>query len=123
MFNDDALSLDRQNCQKGNSIMSKNETLARIQEIGLLAVAKSLLSVSAYHYSKEDIGRADYTFMMPRRPQIYLNLDLKQMGVGGVDSWTPNAYPLESYRIRSDQPHTYQFRLTPVSGDFSSLVN
>ncbi len=87
--------------------------------VGLLAVGSPLLSVSAYHYPKNEIEHADYSFKMPRHPQIYLNLDFKQMGVGGVDSWTANAYPLAPYRIPADQPYSYKYRLSPISGDFS----
>ena len=29
---------------------------------------------------------ADYSFELPRRAEVYLNLDLAQMGVGGIDS-------------------------------------
>jgi beta-galactosidase len=57
---------------------------------------------------------------MLRHPEIYLNLDLRQMGVGGVDSWSPNANPLEPYRIPSDRPYSYRYRLSPVSGDYSA---
>ena len=42
------------------------------------------------------------------------------MGVGGVDSWSENAFPLPTYRIPSGQPYSYKYRLTPVSGDFSA---
>jgi beta-galactosidase len=91
--------------------------------MGLLAVGSPLLSVSAYHYPKDEIESVDYTFRMTRQMQIYLNLDLKQMGVGGVDSWSPNAYPLNPYRIRSNQSYSYKYRLIPVSGDFSKLIH
>ncbi len=80
--------------------------------IGLRASGYNL-SVSAYHYSKREMERADYTFRMTRQPQVYLNLDLRQMGVGGTDSWTPDAYPLDAYRIHGDQPHSFKYRLTP----------
>jgi beta-galactosidase len=86
--------------------------------IGLRAVGFPLLSISAYHYSKNDIEEVDYTFKLVRRPQVYLNLDLKQMGVGGVDSWSERAIPLTKYRIDSNKPHTYRYRLMPISGDF-----
>ena len=90
--------------------------------VGLLAVGAPLLSVSAYHYPKSEIEEADYTFKLSRRPQVYLNLDLRQMGVGGVDSWSTNALPLEPYRIPSDRPYSYSYRLTPFSGDYSALL-
>jgi beta-galactosidase len=59
--------------------------------------------------------RAAYTFQMRRHPEIYLNLDLKQMGAGGIDSWSSNAWPMQPYRIPSDQPYTYTYRLSPVA--------
>ena len=90
--------------------------------VGLLAVGAPALSVSAYHYPKDEIEEADYTFRLTRRPQVYLNLDHKQMGVGGVDSWSENAFPLPPYRIAGDQPYSYKYRLTPVTGDFSALT-
>jgi beta-galactosidase len=84
--------------------------------IGLRAKG-SPLSMSAYHYTKSDMEQADYTFRMARRPQIYLNLDHRQMGVGGIDSWTPNAFPGEFSRIRGDEPHTYRYHLEPIAGN------
>jgi beta-galactosidase len=87
---------------------------------GLLAVGSPLLSIGAYHYSKDDIESAGYFFKLPRKPQVYLNLDLKQMGVGGVDTWSQNAFPLPAYRISSDQTYSFRYRLTPIAGDFAA---
>ncbi len=36
--------------------------------------------------------------------EVFLNLDWKQMGVGGIDSWSPNAWPIKAYRIDPTQP-------------------
>jgi beta-galactosidase len=91
-------------------------TLTNRDGIGLHAKG-SPLSVSAYHYTKGDMEQSDYTFRMARRPQIYLNLDHRQMGVGGIDSWTPNAFPVEFSRIRGDEPHSYRYHLEPVAGN------
>jgi beta-galactosidase len=44
-----------------------------------------------------------------------LNLDLKEMGAGGIDSWSPNAYPMTPYRIPSDQEYRYSYRFAPVA--------
>jgi beta-galactosidase len=82
--------------------------------IGLRAEGAPTLSVSAAHASKDDIEATDFAFKLPRRAEIYLNLDMMQMGVGGVDSWSRNAYPLGPYRIDPAKPHAYSFRLVPV---------
>jgi len=86
----------------------------------LLAVGAPTLSVAARHFSKDDMERAGYTFQMQPHAEIFLNLDWKQMGVGGIDSWSSNALPMEPYRIPSGQAYSYRYRLTPVQGDFSA---
>src|SRR5580765_4559438 len=72
------------------------------------------LSVAARHFAKDDIGRARYTWQMPRREQVFLNLDWKQMGVGGIDSWSPNAWPLAPYRLDGSQARSFKYRLSPI---------
>jgi beta-galactosidase len=105
--------------ENSNKVDVRWVALTNQDDIGLLAVGSPLLSVSAYHYTKNQIGRSDYTFRMTRQPQVFLNLDLIQMGVGGVDSWSANAFPLAPYSIPSDQAYSYRYRLTPIGGDFS----
>ncbi len=106
--------------ENGNKTDVRWVALTNAQGVGLLAVGAPTLSVSARHYTKEEMDRAGYTFMMQRRPQIFLNLDWKQMGVGGIDSWSQNAYPMTPYRLPSGQEYSYKFRLTPVAGAFAA---
>ncbi len=107
--------------ENSNKVDVRWVALTNQKGIGLLAVGAPVLSVSAHHYPKDEIEGADYSFKLARRPQVSLNLDYKQMGVGGVNSWSENAFPLPPYRIASDQPYSYKYRLTPISGDFSEL--
>jgi len=79
-----------------------------------MAVGSPSLSVSARHYTKADLEGAAYTFQMRKHPETFLNLDGIQMGSGGIDSWSLNAYPMTPYRIDPGQPHQYRYRLTPV---------
>lgn len=106
--------------ENGNKTDVRWVALTNAQGVGLLAVGAPALSVGASHFSKEDIERAAYTFQMQRHPEIFLNLDWKQMGAGGIDSWSPNAYPMAPYRIAGDQPYSYRYRLTPVEGVFTA---
>jgi beta-galactosidase len=82
---------------------------------GFRAEGMPLLSVAAHHVSASDIEPAAYSYALPVRTEIYLNLDMAQMGVGGIDSWSRLAYPMEPYRIAGDRPHEYKFRLVPVA--------
>jgi beta-galactosidase len=102
--------------ENGNKTDVRWIELTGANGIGLRAEGAPTLSVAAAHATKADIETTDYAFKLPRRAEIYLNLDMQQMGVGGVDSWSPDAYPLPPYRIAADQPHQYRFTLVPVSG-------
>jgi beta-galactosidase len=106
--------------ENGNKTDVRWVALTNAQGLGLLAVGAPTLSVAARHFTKDDMERAGYTFQMQRHPEIFLNLDWKQMGVGGIDSWSPNALPMEPYRIPSGQAYSYRYRLSPVQGDFAS---
>ncbi|MCL4793850.1 MAG: DUF4981 domain-containing protein [Bryobacteraceae bacterium] len=81
---------------------------------GLRITGEAPLSVAARHVSKEDMESAAYSFMLPRRPQVFLNVDRQQMGVGGVDSWSVNALPLEKYRIPGGEAWRFSYRIVPV---------
>jgi beta-galactosidase len=100
--------------ENGNKTDVRWVTFTNADGVGLRAAGLPLLSVSAAHASTRDIEAVEYSMQLPRRPEIYVNLDLRQMGVGGVDSWSRNAWPLEPYRIPADQAYSYRYRLTPI---------
>jgi beta-galactosidase len=85
---------------------------------GLLAVGDPLLSANALHASTEDLFAATqmenfYPYQLPERKTVTLNLDLKQRGVGGDDSW--GAPPHADYRL-SLWPMSYRYRLHVLRG-------
>lgn len=80
---------------------------------GLLVVADSLLSMSAWPYTEENIRSARHTYRLRDAGYITLNIDLAQMGVGGNDSWSDVAAPLEQYRIPA-RAYQYRFYLLPL---------
>jgi beta-galactosidase len=79
---------------------------------GLLVVADSLLSMSAWPYTEENIVAARHTNKLKDAGLITLNIDLVQMGVGGNDSWSDVAAPLPEYQIPSKN-YRYSFYLQP----------
>ncbi|HEV8271721.1 MAG TPA: glycoside hydrolase family 2 TIM barrel-domain containing protein [Chitinophagaceae bacterium] len=81
---------------------------------GLLIVADSLLSMSAWPYTEENIESAKHTNKLKVADYITLNIDLVQMGVGGNDSWSEVAAPLEQYQIKA-QPYHYSFYIVPFN--------
>jgi beta-galactosidase len=81
---------------------------------GLLAVGMPLLSVSAWPYTMEDLERAKHVHELPRRDTVTVNLDLKQMGVGGDDGWTERARPHPEHTLPV-KTYGYRFCLRPFS--------
>ncbi len=108
--------------ENGNKVDVRWVALTNAKGVGLLASGMPLLSVGAKHFTKQEMEDAGYTFEMPRHGEVFLNLDGKQMGAGGIDSWSPNALPLPPDRLQGDEPHSFRYRLTPVSGDFSAKL-
>jgi beta-galactosidase len=81
---------------------------------GLLIVADSLLSMSAWPYTERNIEEAKHTNKLKVAEYITLNIDLVQMGVGGNDSWSDVAAPLEQYQIKPGSYH-YSFYIVPFN--------
>ena len=83
----------------------------------ILFLSAIVFSVNAQNYTIEDIdayeeGENKHTIDVKKRDLVTLNLDYKQMGVGGNDSW--GAKPLDLYLMK---PRTYMYRfiLRPFS--------
>ena len=92
--------------------------------VGLMAVGMPLLNVSAWPYTMDDLEKAKHINELPRRDTVTVNLDYRQMGVGGDDGWTPNARPHTEFRLPA-KPYRYSFRLrpfTPAMGDIETLA-
>jgi beta-galactosidase len=103
--------------ESGNKTDVRWVALTDDQGIGLLAVGMPLLSVSANHYLMDDFENGPekeqrHATDLKKRGLVTLNLDYKQMGVGGDDSW--GARPHDKYTLFPKE-YTYQFRLRPFS--------
>jgi len=71
------------------------------------------LSVSAWPYKTADLESARHTHELPTSDTITLNIDHKQMGVGGDNSW--GARPHAEYLLPARE-YTYSFTLQAVGG-------
>jgi beta-galactosidase len=99
--------------ESGNKVDVRWVALTNQRGAGLLAIAdpSQLLSVNAIHHTADELISAEHPFQLPPRESVVLNLDLRQQGVGGDDSW--GAWPHEQYRIPCTA-HKYSFRLRPL---------
>lgn len=98
--------------ENGNRTDVRWMFLADQQENGILVVADSLLSMSAWLYTEKNINEAKHTNELKKSGFITLNIDLIQMGIGGNDSWSPVAQPIEKYQIPAKN-YSYSFYLLP----------
>lgn len=93
---------------------------------GLLVTGDQLLSSSVWQFRMEDLDHPGAQY--PNRHAtdvksldlITLNIDLKQMGVGGDNSW--GALPHPPYQIYPGNTYKYRFRLTPFSKEDGSPI-
>lgn len=79
-----------------------------------------VLSMSAWPYTQENLSGASHTYELKDPGFLTINIDLIQMGVGGNDSWTLVAQPLEQYQIKSGD-YQYSFYLIPFTGSKNEL--
>ncbi len=100
--------------ENGNRTDIRWMLLSNNKQEGLLVVADSLLSMSVSPYTDENVQNAKHTNKLKDAGFINLNIDLVQMGVGGNDSWSNVAAPLEQYQIKA-QPYNYSFYLLPYT--------
>ncbi len=87
---------------------------------GVLMVGNEPLSMSVWPYTEENINEAKHTYDLKNPGYLTLNIDLKQMGVGGNDSWSPVSAPLEKYQIPSKN-YEYSFYISPFNLSKSGL--
>jgi beta-galactosidase len=104
--------------ENGNKEEVRWLSLAREDGLGLLVVGESGLSVSAHHFTTQNLTEARHTYELTRRPEIILNLDYAQSGLGSA-SCGPGR--LESYQLKPVD-FSYRFRMRPFfAGKESAL--
>jgi beta-galactosidase len=83
---------------------------------GLAVMGMDLIGMSALRYTVEDLTQEKRGTRHPvdlvERDFVELNVDLKQMGVGGDDSWGARPHP--QYTLPA-QDYSFRFRLRPLS--------
>jgi beta-galactosidase len=112
--------------ETGNKEAVRWLALTDAQGRGLLAVGRPLLSANALPYATDDLYCATqkedfYRYQLPERDTITLDLDLKQRGLGGDNSW--GALPHEPFRL-DVWPVSYRYRLHILGGgeDLAALA-
>lgn len=74
------------------------------------ATGDSLLEMDCYPCAARDIGLAMHSSEIPPRDFYTLNLDHRQSGLGGTNSWGATALP--QYQLEADKTYRWSFMLT-----------
>ncbi len=104
--------------ENGNKTDVRWVALKDTRGAGLMAIGMPLLSVSAHHYTTEDLEQASHSYKLARQPYVMLNIDHKQMGVDGDNSW--GARPRDWCTLWPES-QSYSYRLKPLSSEDTDL--
>ena len=82
---------------------------------GLQFIGDEHINFNALHFTTDDLDPGmekgqTHAGSLKERDAVYLNIDHKQMGVGGNNSW--GALPLEKYRL-TYKDYSYSFWIKP----------
>lgn len=103
------------NGENGNKTETRWLTLTGSDGKGLKIKGAPLFDFSALHYPQEQLDREKrdgaHTYDLEKMPQVFLQVDWKQMGVGGDDSWGARTHA--KYTIRAE-PLEYSFVISPL---------
>jgi hypothetical protein len=104
--------------ENGNKTEVRWVALTGADGVGLLAAGvpsqaqdRPWLEVSAHHYTTADLAQCRHTYELTRQPEITLNLDTMQSGLGSA-SCGPGR--LEKYVLKAEETR-FSLRLRPFS--------
>ena len=88
---------------------------------GLLFDSVNTMEVSALHNTQEDLEQAAHPYQLVGTENTVVTIDYAQMGLG-TGSCGPVV--LDKYSIKTNQSHTFTFRIKPVSNlDIKEVMN
>ncbi|HLP71366.1 MAG TPA: glycoside hydrolase family 2 TIM barrel-domain containing protein [Bacteroidales bacterium] len=77
---------------------------------GIKITSAPLMYVNVQDYSQEALNQSKTSHSLYRGNLTYVHIDLKQMGLGGDDSWSPRVH--EEYQLK-EKSYKFGFRIEP----------
>jgi len=105
--------------ENGNRSDVRWMALTDREGVGLVAVGMPAIDVSAWPFTMQDLEKAKHIHELPQRDTITVNLDYKQMGVGGDDSWGARTH--SEYTLPAKSYH-YRLRLMPYAPTLGDIL-
>jgi beta-galactosidase len=106
--------------ENGNRSDVRWMALTDANSVGLVAVGMPTIDISAWPFTMQDLEEAKHIHEPPPAESITVNLDYRQMGVGGDDSWGARTHP--EYTLPA-KPYHYRLRLMPYDRERGNILN
>ncbi len=100
--------------ENGNRTDVRWATFTNNSGEGIKIVGLPRVDISAWPYSMADLEGATHEYQLPKRSFYSIQVDDRQRGVGGNNSWGKK--PLDKYRLL-DKSYNYSFYIIPVTPD------
>ncbi|BDD02325.1 glycoside hydrolase family 2 TIM barrel-domain containing protein [Persicobacter psychrovividus] len=107
--------------ENGNRTEVRWLVMSNTKGQGLMFKASEPMEASAHGYSEENLAQAKHINELQGSDTWIVNTDLIQEGVGGIDSWSPNARALKKYTVPANNYH-FEIELIPVTGKPTEYV-
>jgi beta-galactosidase len=105
--------------ENGNRSDVRWMALTDREGVGLVAVGMPTIDVSAWPFTMQDLEKGKHIHEPPQGDTITVNLDYRQMGVGGDDSWGARTHPEYTLPAR---PYQYRLRLMPYTPKLGNIL-
>ena len=100
----------------GNHTETRWFQLKNSRNKGVLIKAENTVNFSVLPYALYDLQEANHINELKERTVLSVQVDLKQQGLGGDDTWSKSAHPHEEYLIKPGT-YNYSFYLVPVTSN------
>ncbi|MBX7310463.1 NPCBM/NEW2 domain-containing protein [Clostridium chauvoei] len=98
--------------QMGNKTDVRWLTLTNNDGVGLMVSGDDLVETSALHYTEQELETKAHPYELIRQDEVNVNINYKQMGLGGDDSW--GARPHNEFQLKANRDYTYRMRIRPI---------
>jgi beta-galactosidase len=85
-----------------------------------ILIAGDGFEFSALRYTPFELGSKSHPHLLVKDESTILNVNHRQMGVGGDNSW--GAWPHDEYLIHSNETYTYSYRMIPFIGTADAMA-
>ncbi|MPQ43238.1 DUF4981 domain-containing protein [Clostridium tarantellae] len=98
--------------EMGNKTDIRWMTLTNDSGVGLMVSGDPFIEGTALHYTEEELGTKKHPHELVKSEDVIVNVNYKQMGVGGDDSWGAKTHP--EFTLYADRDYTYKMSLRPI---------